>query len=404
MKKKEVITTYKYSGTNQKGRKIKGELTEKSLSLAKLALKKQGITAKSIHAVPNLKIFPKKKIKDIDITVLARQLATMMKSGVTIIDSFDIIATGITNQALKEIVMDIKGRVESGTTFANALRAHPNQFDDLFCSLVEAGESSGKLEHMLDRIATYKEKNDLIKQKIKKAMKYPITVILASLCVTVLLLLKVIPVFSDLFASFGGELPAFTQMIVNLSEFTQKYWFAGLVIGIGGYIGISRFIRSSIKTQHALQRLHLKMPVFGDLLFKSIIARFTATLSTTFASGVPLIEALESAAKATGNVTYYEAIMDIRSDVTDGQTLNFAMKNSHMFPIMAVQLTAIGEQTGELESMLAKIAVYYESEVDNAVEGLTSMMEPLVMVILGVLIGGLVVAMYLPIFSMGDIM
>lgn len=403
MKKKEVVSVYTYVGTNPKGRKIKGEISEKSISLARLALKKQGITAKRISAKANLGFLTNKKITSTDVSVFARQLATMMRSGISLIESFDIVIDGITNQAMRSMVVKIKNEVEGGSSLSNALRAHPQHFDTLFCSLVAAGEQSGSLESMLDRIATYKEKNELLKLKIKKAMKYPIAVIAASLIVTVILMLKVIPVFSDLFESFGGDLPVFTQMVVNMSEFTKQYWLYGSIGIVGGFFFLSRLIKTSKTFQHILQRLSLRMPIFGDLIYKGIIARFSQTLATTFAAGVPLIEALESAAKASGNIVYEEIIMDVRADVIDGQQLYFAMKTSCMFPSMAIQLTSIGEQSGELEGMLGKVASFYESEVDNAVDGLTSMMEPLIMCVLGVLVGGLVVAMYLPIFQMGSV-
>lgn len=403
MRKNDTVTTFKFVGLNPRGRKIKGEVSEKSLALARSALKKQGITVKSLRAKPNLGFITNKKIKSNDITVFTRQLATMMRSGITLIDSFNIVIDGLDNQALKSMIIDIKNNIEAGETLSDSLANHPKYFDNLFCSLVAAGEKSGSVDVMLDRIANYKEKNEILRMKVKKALKYPIAVIAASLIVTVILLLKVIPVFSDLFASFGSDLPMFTQIIVNASEFTKKYWMYGLVALVAAIFFIKRSFSKSLAMQHLAQRASLRMPIIGGLINKAIIARFSSTLSTTFAAGLTMIEALDAAAKACGNITYEEIVSDIRADVIDGQQMHFAMKTSCMFPTMAVQLTSIGEESGELERMLDKVAHYYEMEVDNAVDGLTSMLEPLIMCILGILVGGLVVAMYLPIFQMGAV-
>lgn len=304
---------------------------------------------------------------------------------------------------MREVVINLKREVEGGSTFADALRKYPQYFDSLFCSLVESGEISGALETMLDRVAIYKEKSELLKQKIKKAMKYPITVIVVAVIVTIILMVKVVPVFQDLFSSFGAELPAFTQMVVNMSKWMQSYWFI-MIIGIGVVIAVFLETKKrSKKFRNALDRMALKLPIFGDLIYKSIIARYSRTLATTFAAGVPLIDALKSTAGATNNVIYEDAVMKIREDVATGQQLQFAMKTSNLFPSMAVQMVAIGEESGALDAMLDKVATHYENEVDNAVDGLTSMMEPLIMAILGVLVGGLVIAMYLPIFQMGSV-
>lgn len=403
MRKTDRVITYNFVGVNPRGRKIKGQVSEKSTSLARAALKKQGITTKSLRPKPNLGFLNSRKIRSTDITIFARQLATMMRSGITLIESFDIVLEGLDNQAMKTMVLNIKQDVEAGETLADALKKHPQYFDNLFCALVEAGEQSGKTEQMLDRIASYKEKNEMLRLKVKKAMKYPITVILASLVVTVILLLKVIPVFSDLFSSFGGDLPAFTQMIVNASEFTKNNWVMGLILMAVVYIAATRALAKSIPLQHLVQRMSLRAPIIGGLLNKAIIARFSSTLATTFAAGVNMVDALESAAKACGNIAYEEVVRDIRDDVIDGQQMHFAMKVSCMFPTMAVQMTSIGEESGELEKMLEKVATFYEAEVDAAVDGLTAMLEPLIMCVLGILVGGLVVAMYLPIFQMGAV-
>lgn len=404
-KKAQMMPTFTYDGVDRKGLKIKGELPARNMALAKVTLRKQGITINNIREKRKniLEGLMKKKVSTLDITVFTRQLATMMKAGVPLVQSFEIVAEGLENPAMREVVLGIKGEVEGGNTFAGALRKYPQYFDKLFCSLVESGEQSGALETMLDRVAIYKEKSELLKQKIKKAMKYPATVIVVAIIVTIILMVKVVPVFEDLFTSFGADLPAFTKMVVNMSQWMQKYWFL-LIIGIGG--AVAAFIEAKKRSQKfrdTLDKLALKLPIFGDLVYKAIIARYSRTLATTFAAGVPLIDALESTAGATNNVIYERAVMKIREDVSTGQQLQFAMRASNLFPPMAVQMVAIGEESGALDAMLDKVATHFENEVDNAVDGLTSMMEPLIMAILGVLVGGLVVAMYLPIFQMGSV-
>ena len=405
VKKAEMMPTFAYDGVDRKGIKIKGELPARNMALAKVTLRKQGINITNIREKRKnpLEGLMKKRVNTLDITIFTRQLATMMKAGVPLVQSFEIVAEGLDNPSMREVVLGIKGEVEGGNTFAGALKKYPQYFDKLFCSLVESGEQSGALETMLDRVAIYKEKSELLKQKIKKAMKYPITVIIVALIVTIILMVKVVPVFQGLFGSFGAELPAFTQMVVNMSNWTQKYWFV-LLLGIG--IAITAFMEAkkrSKKFRDALDRIALKLPIFGDLVYKSIIARFSRTLSTTFAAGVPLIDALESTAGATNNVVFETAVLKIRDDVATGQQLQFAMRMANVFPSMAIQMVAIGEESGSLDAMLDKVATHFENEVDNAVDGLTSMMEPLIMAILGVLVGGLVIAMYLPIFQMGSV-
>ena len=405
VKKAEMMPTFAYDGVDRKGIKIKGELPARNMALAKVTLRKQGININNIREKRKnpLEGLMKKKVTTLDITIFTRQLATMMKAGVPLVQSFEIVAEGLDNPSMREVVLGIKSEVEGGNTFAGALKKYPQYFDKLFCSLVESGEQSGALETMLDRVAIYKEKSELLKQKIKKAMKYPITVIIVALIVTIILMVKVVPVFQGLFGSFGAELPAFTQMVVNMSNWTQKYWFV-LLLGIG--VAITAFMETkkrSKKFRDALDRMALKLPIFGDLVYKSIIARFSRTLSTTFAAGVPLIDALESTAGATNNVVFETAVLKIKEDVATGQQLQFAMRMTNLFPSMAVQMVAIGEESGSLDAMLDKVATHFENEVDNAVDGLTSMMEPLIMAILGVLVGGLVIAMYLPIFQMGSV-
>ncbi|ENW98825.1 hypothetical protein F900_02913 [Acinetobacter modestus] len=406
VKKAQMMPTFAYEGVDRKGAKIKGEVPARNMALAKVTLRKQGVTIKTIREKRKniLEGVMKKKVNSLDITIFTRQLATMMKAGVPLVQGFEIVAEGLENPSMREVVLGIKGEVEGGNTFAGALRKYPQYFDNLFCSLVESGEQSGALETMLDRVAIYKEKSELLKQKIKKAMKYPISVLVVAMIVTILLMVKVVPVFQDLFASFGADLPGFTQMVVNMSNWTQKYWFVLIIVIAILITCILEAKKRSKKFRDALDHLALKLPIFGDLVYKAIIARYSRTLATTFAAGVPLIDALESTAGATNNVVYENAVMKIREDVATGQQLQFAMRASNRFPPMAIQMVAIGEESGALDSMLDKVATHYENEVDNAVDGLTSMMEPLIMVVLGVLVGGLVVAMYLPIFQMGSVM
>lgn len=399
----DMLMDFVYDGTNRRGQKVKGETTSRSLELAKATLRKQGITVKSIKKKPKPLLTMKKKIKAIDIAIFSRQLATMMKAGVPLTQSFEIVADSLDNPSMKDLVLALKADIESGTTFASALRNHPRYFDDLFCSLVDSGEQSGALETMLERVATYKEKSELLKAKIKKAVKYPIAVIIVAVIVTMILLLKVVPVFAELFSSFGAELPAFTQMVVGMSDWMKKWWFV-LIIGVGGaIIAFSEAKKRSKKFRDFLDRAVLKAPIFGNIAYQAVIARFSRTLSTTFAAGVPLIDALDSTAGAANNVVFYNATQQIKNDVSTGQQLQFAMRTTNLFPSMAIQMVGIGEESGSLEEMLDKVAVYYENEVDNAVDGLTSLMEPMIMAVLGVLVGGLVIAMYLPIFQMGAV-
>lgn len=405
VKKAEAIPTFAYAGVDRKGIKVKGELSARNMALAKIMLRKQGVDVQSIREKRKniLENVFKKKVSTLDITIFTRQLATMMKAGVPLVQSFEIVAEGLDNPSMREVVLGIKGEVEGGNTFTGALRKYPQYFDRLFCSLVESGEQSGALETMLERVAIYKEKSELLKQKIKKAMKYPLTVIVVAIIVTIILMVKVVPVFQDLFTSFGAELPAFTQMVVNMSKWMQEYWFI-LIIGIGVTVyALLETKKRSQKFRNGLDKVSLKLPIFGDLVYKAIIARYSRTLATTFAAGVPLIDALESTAGATNNIVYETAVMKIRDDVSTGQQLQFAMRAANIFPAMAIQMVAIGEESGALDAMLDKVASYYENEVDNAVDGLTAMMEPLIMAILGVLVGGLVIAMYLPIFQMGSV-
>lgn len=397
-------STFTYEGTDRKGARIKGEMLSTNPAMARAELRKQGINVRRVRKKSELSFGGKKAIKPADIAIFTRQLATMMKAGVPLVQSFEIVAEGMDNASMKEVVLRIKSDIEGGTNFANALRNHPKYFDDLYCSLVEAGEQSGALETMLDRVALYKEKSEALKAKIKKAMKYPTTVMVVAGIVTGILLVKVVPTFQTLFEGFGAELPAMTQFVINLSDSMQKNGLM-ILIGIAAFIfGITTLKRRSKAFSDGLDRLYLKLPVVGDIIYKATVARYSRTLSTTFSAGVPLIDALEACAGATGNAVYREAVYRIRDDVSTGQQLQFAMRSTGVFPSMALQMTAIGEESGALDDMLAKVAQHFEDEVDNAVDGLTSMMEPLIMSFLGIVVGGLIVAMYLPIFQLGNMM
>ena len=394
--------TFLYKGVDRKGNKVSGEIDIGTSALAKAALKKQGVTAKSVSRKLELSIGGAGKIKPMDVAILARQLATMMKAGVPLIQSFDIVSEGLDNPAMKKLVKEIKQDVSSGGGLAAALRKHPQTFDELFCNLVESGETSGALETMLDRVATYKEKSEALKAKIKKAMNYPLGVMAVALIVTTILLVKVVPVFAEMFEGFGSELPAFTQFVVEISDWVQAYWWAvGLIIA-GLIVGHKEAMIRSQKYRDGFDALALKAPVVGNIVNSSVYARFSRTLATTFAAGVPLVDALESVAGAAGNVIYKRAIMKVREEVMSGTPLNVAMTSQKLFPTMMLQMILIGEESGALDAMLAKVATFYEDEVDNAVDGLTALMEPLIMSVLGVLVGGLMIAMYLPIFAMGD--
>ncbi|MFT7468701.1 MAG: type IV pilus assembly protein PilC [Candidatus Pseudothioglobus sp.] len=397
--------TFVWEGKDKSGRKTKGEIKSTNANLAKAALRKQGITpskvAKKGGGLGSL-LGAGKKVSPGDIALFTRQLATMMKAGVPLVQSFEIVADGMDNPAMRDLILKIRDDIASGNSFAHAIRENPDHFDDLFCNLIDAGEQSGALETMLERLADYKEKTEALKAKIKSAMNYPIAVLVVASIVSGILLIKVVPQFEEIFQGFGADLPEFTQMVVDLSRWMTEWWFI-IVIIIGAMVaGYKQTLKRSKAARDAQERLSLKMPVIGDLLNKSAIARFARTLSTTFAAGVPLVDALESVAGAAGNVVYFDAIKKIKNDVSSGIQLNYAMKQSEVFPNMVIQMVAIGEESGALDSMLDKAATYYEEMVDNAVDGLTSLMEPIIMSFLGVVIGGLIIAMYLPIFKMGD--
>ncbi len=404
MAQKAIRTSvFSWEGTDRKGSKVKGELSGASPALVKAQLRKQGINPQKVRKKSVSLFGAGKKIKPMDIALFTRQMATMMKAGVPLLQSFDIIGEGFDNPNMRKLVDDLKQEVAAGNSFATALRKKPQYFDDLYCNLVDSGEQSGALETLLDRVATYKEKTEALKAKIKKAMNYPIAVVLVAVIVSAILLIKVVPQFQEVFANFGAELPAFTLMVIGLSEALQEWWFivlAGLMVGAFAFKGAHK---RSEKFRNWFDRLLLKVPVVGDILYKSSVARFARTLSTTFAAGVPLVDALDSVAGATGNVVFRAATMKVKNDVSTGMQLNFSMRTTGAFPTMAVQMTAIGEESGSLDEMLAKVATFYEDEVDNMVDSLTSLMEPMIMAVLGVLVGGLIIAMYLPIFQLGSV-
>lgn len=399
-----VTSTYVYKGVDKKGNKIQGEINGISPTIVKTLLAKQGITARTVSkkAKP---LFGSsgKAIKPADIAVFSRQMATMMKAGVPLVQAFEIVADGLENPNLRKMVLQIKDSVAAGGGFANALREHPKYFDDLFCNLVDSGEQSGALETMLDRIATYKEKTEALKAKIKKALTYPIAVVVVAIVVTGILLVKVVPQFAETFSGFGAELPAFTLFVLHLSELAQAYWLYILVIMIGSVFVIKELSRRSPQFAYMIDKYILKLPIIGQIIYLSIMARFARTLATTFAAGVPLIDALTSVAGAAGNKIYADAIIRVREDVSTGIQLNTALKVRGIFPTLLIQMAAIGEESGALDAMLDKVAVYYEEAVDNMVDTLTSLLEPIIMSVLGVLVGGLLIAMYLPIFQLGAV-
>ncbi len=393
---------FAWEGKDKTGRVTQGEITSSTIALAKAELRKQGVNPTKVRKKGG-GIGKKKKIKPMDIALFTRQLATMTKAGVPLIQAFEITADGTENPTMQELIVHIKNDVAGGTSFAQSLRKHPQHFDELYCNLIHSGEQSGALEALLDRIATYKEKTEALKAKIKKAMNYPIAVTAVAVIVTGILLVKVVPQFEDVFAGFGAELPAFTQFVIKLSDAVQEWWFIILATIIGGVIGAKKLMEKSHKFRDKIERNLLKVPIIGAIIDKSSIARFARTLSTTFAAGVPLVDALESVSGATGNVIYRDAVNTIREDISSGQQLQFSMRSTGVFPAMAVQMVAIGEESGTLDEMLGKVANFYEDEVDNMVDSLTSLMEPMIMVVLGTLVGGLIVAMYLPIFQLGSV-
>jgi type IV pilus assembly protein PilC len=402
--KKPQHKTYLYSweGTDKKGSRISGESRSTNIAMVRADLRRQGINPLKIRK-KSTSIFSsrKRKITSADVAVFSRQLATMMSAGVPMVQAFDIVGRGHDNPAMMELILTIKGDVEGGTALADSLRKHPLYFDDLFVNLVRAGEHAGVLESLLHKIASYKEKTESIKGKIKKAMFYPAAVVIVAILVTAIIMIFVIPQFEQLFRGFGADLPAFTRVVINLSHFVQQWWWAILFGFILAGYGFSYTWKRSRKLRQSVDRALLKIPVIGPILNKAAIARFARTLATMSAAGVPLVEALDSVSGATGNVVYSDAVLRMREDVATGQSLQLSMKQRNLFPNMVIQMVSIGEESGSLDDMLTKVADFYEEQVDNAVDAMSSLLEPLIMVILGTLIGGLVIAMYLPIFNMG---
>jgi len=394
-----------WEGTDRTGKRIKGEMSGTSDMLVKAVLRRQGINPLKVRRKPRSLLggAGKKKITPKDIAVFTRQLATMLSSGVPLVQSFEIVGRGHENPSMQELILGVKADVEAGNNLADAMAKRPLQFDDLYVNLVRAGEHAGILEELMHKIATYKEKTEALKARIKKAMFYPAAVLVVAFVITAILMIFVIPQFAALFTSFGADLPAMTRFVMTLSDYFVQYWwaiFGGLGLAVVGFLQAKKRSRPF---RDLLDRAALKMPLFGELLTKGTIARFARTLGTMFAAGVPLVEAMDSVAHASGNVVYERAILRMRDEIATGTQLQATMREAGIFPNMVVQMVAIGEESGALDQMLGKVADFYEEEVDNLVDALSSLMEPIIMAVLGVLIGGLVVAMYLPIFKMGAV-
>jgi type IV pilus assembly protein PilC len=395
------LDMFVWEGTDKRGVKLKGEQQAKNANLVRAELRRQGITPTVVKTKPKA-LFggAGKKISPKDIAIFSRQLATMMKSGVPLIQSLEIIGNGQKNPKMKAMVDSLRLEIEGGSSIYEALSKHPIQFDDLYRNLVRAGESSGVLETILETIATYKENIETIKGKIKKAMFYPATIVAVAIIVCAILLIFVVPTFRDAFADYGADLPAFTNLVFGISELFVKFWWLVLLAGIGAFFGFMYAYKRSEKMRYTIDRLMLKLPIVGQVLHHSAIARFSRTLAVSFKAGVPLVEAMESVAGATGNRVYEQATLRMRDDIAVGYPVNVAMKQVDLFPHMVVQMTAIGEEAGALDTMLFKVAEFYEQEVNNAVDALSSLIEPMVMVVIGTLVGAIVIAMYLPIFKL----
>jgi type IV pilus assembly protein PilC len=391
-----------WEGTDRKGNRLKGRSLARSENDVRAELRRQGVIPVKVRKESQL-FRSGGTITPMDIAVFSRQLATMLTAGIPLVQAFEIVGVGHDKPAMQKLILAIKVDIESGSALHEALRKHPLYFDDLYVNLVEAGEQAGALESLLDKVATYKEKTEALKKKIKKALFYPAAVLAVAVIVTVILLIFVIPQFESLFQGFGADLPAFTRMVINLSQFVQNQgWLLALVTG-GIIFAISYFHKRSRPMRHFVDRLMLKLPVLGPILVKAAIARYARTLATMFAAGVPLVEAMQSVAGATGNIVYEEAVLKMRDEVATGLRLQRAMETTGLFPNMVVQMIAVGEESGSLDEMASKVADFYELEVDAAVDAMSSLLEPLIMVILGTLVGGLVVAMYLPIFKLGAV-
>lgn len=391
--------SYLWEGRDKTGKIVKGEMRAPGEAVVSAALRRQGV---NVTKVKRLRAGGK-SVSEKDISLFTRQLATMLKSGVPLLQAFDIVGKGHSNPAVAKLLFDIKTDVETGSSLQQAFKKHPLYFDELYCNLIGAGEAAGILDSLLDRLATYKEKIQAIKGKIKSALFYPVSIIVVAIVITAVIMIFVIPAFKELFSSFGANLPTPTLVIMAMSDFVVAWWWAIFSILGGGIYTFFYFWKRSKKLQGIMDRLLLKTPVFGELVRKASIARWSRTLATMFAAGVPLVEAFDSVAGAAGNVVYYDATKAIQREVTTGNSLTVAMQDTQVFPSMVLQMVAIGEEAGSLDAMLSKVADFYEEEVDNAVDALSSLMEPVIMVVLGTLIGGMVVAMYLPIFKMGQV-
>ena len=396
-------TQFIWEGKDKRGNKVRGKALAANETALRADLRRQGVAATRVKTQGKPLFGRGGKIEAGDIAVFSRQLATMMAAGIPMVQAFEIIGNGHEKPAMQKLVLDIKANIEGGSTLHESLSKFPLYFDSLFVNLVEAGEQAGALESLLDKIATYKEKTEALKKKIKKALFYPIAVLAVAVIVSLILLIFVIPQFESLFKGFGADLPAFTQMVVNLSRFVQHQGWWCLILIAGGFWTFFYFLKRSRKMQLAMDRIMLKVPIIGPILVKSAIARYARTLSTMFAAGVPLVEAMGSVAGATGNIVYEEAVYRMKDEVATGQRLQRAMENTGLFPNMVIQMIAVGEESGALDTMSGKVAEFYEVEVDNAVDSMSSLLEPMIMAILGVLVGGMVIAMYLPIFKLGSV-
>ena len=395
-------TPYSWEGKDRKGNKVRGRILAVSENDVRADLRRQNIVPTKIRKQSSL-FSTGGKIQPMDIAIFSRQLATMLAAGIPLVQAFEIVGVGHEKPSMQKLILDIKLNIEGGSSLHESLKKHPLYFDDLYVNLVEAGEQAGALESLLDKVATYKEKTEALKKKIKKALFYPAAVLAVAVVVTLILLLFVIPQFEALFKGFGADLPAFTRMVIDLSKFVQEQgWWMGILVG-GGIFALAYFHKRSRAMRQAVDRMMLKIPIIGPILTKAAIARYARTLSTMFSAGVPLVEAMDSVAGATGNIVYEQAVLRMRDEVATGQRLQRAMENTGLFPNMVVQMIAVGEESGSLDAMAAKVADFYELEVDTAVDGLSSLLEPLIMAILGVLVGGLVIAMYLPIFKLGAV-
>ena len=401
-RKTEKMYSFTWEGVDRRGRRIKGEVNMQNAALVKADLRRQGINPLKVRQKSTLLSFAKKKVRPRDVAIFSRQLATMLSAGVPLVQAMDIIAQGHDNPAVRDLVNTERMDLAGGSALSVALYKHPAHFDELYVNLVGSGEQAGVLDQVLHKIATYKERTESLKSKVKKAMFYPVAVIAVAIIVTSIIMIFVIPQFKQLFEGYGSDLPVFTTVVIHISEWMQRFWWLLLLIVIAGVVMFMNALKRSRKFHHAVDRMTLKIPVLGPILHKSAVARFARTLSTMFGAGVPLVESLESVAGATGNIVYADGLLRIRDEVSTGQSLELALRQSKMFPSMVVQMVAIGEESGSLDTMLAKVADFYEEEVENAIDALMSLIEPLLMVVLGVVIGGLVIAMYLPIFQLGQ--